>query len=61
MQSSQIVFADYKLAISKNLGQPGIVFPIEFVQRSKRRYNTVPIHGRKDTGCVIVDVSGCCD
>ena len=61
MQGSQIVFADCKLAICKNLGQPGIAFPVELVQRLNRGYNNVSIHGRENTGCVVVDVSGCCD
>ena len=59
MQGSQLVFADCKLAICKDLSQPEIVFPIEFVQRPKRRYNNVSIHGREDTCCVVMDVSGC--
>ena len=61
MQGSQIVLVDCKLAICKDLSQPEIVFPIELVQRLKRGYNNVPIHGREDTCCVVMDVSGCCD
>ena len=46
MQGSQFVFADCKLAICNNLRKSEIAVPIELVQRSKHRYNNVPIHGR---------------
>ena len=61
MQGSQLVFAYRKLTIYKDFSQTEIVFSIELVQRSKCRYNNVPVHRRKDTGCVIMDVPGCRD
>ena len=61
MQGNQLVFAKCRLAVRKDLSQSEIIFLIELVQRSKCRYNNVPIHGREDTGCVVVDVPGCHD